>query len=137
MLKAHLRLEGIKDGFDDEALAQHDLVSQGHQLVPHVPADTSDEVQAALPECFEQVLTDIAFIGVELAGQMPGDLIQHGAVGGVAGGEFQGHDLALVVDDEVQLAAEKPPHAGLAARGQAIEDLMTVDAAIVTDGKLG
>src|SRR3954452_18144524 len=23
MLKAHLRLEGIKDGFDDEALAQH------------------------------------------------------------------------------------------------------------------
>src|SRR5215213_5801537 len=40
-------------------LAQHDLVSQGHQVVPHVPADTGDEVQAALPECLEQVLTDI------------------------------------------------------------------------------
>ena len=137
MLKAHLRLEGIKDGFDDEALAQHDLVSHGHQVVPHVPADTSNEVQAALPECLEQVLTDIAFVGVELADQVPGDLIQHGAVGGVAGGDFQGHDLALVVDDEVQLQAEKPPHAGLATRGQAIEDLVTVDAAIVTDGKLG
>src|SRR3954452_16171755 len=137
MLKAHLRLEGIKDGFDDEALAQHDLVSHGHQVVPHVPADTSNEVQAALPKCLEQVLTDIAFIGVELAGQVPGDLIQHGAVGGVAGGDFQGHDLALVVDHEVQLEAEKPPHAGLAARGQAIEDLVTVDAAIVTDGELG
>ena len=85
MLKAHLRLEGIKDGFDDEALAQHDLVSQGHQIVSHVPADTSNEVQAALPECPEQVLTDIAFVGVELARQMPGDLIQHGAVGDVAG----------------------------------------------------
>src|SRR3954452_18763976 len=137
MLKAHLRLEGIKDGFDDEALAQHDFVSHGHQVVPHVPADTSNEVQAALPECLEQVLTDIAFVGVELADQMPGDLLQYGAVGGVAGGDFHGHDLALVVDDEVQLQAEKPPHAGLAARSQTIEDLMTVDAAIVTDGKLG
>src|SRR3954469_12325592 len=137
MLKAHLRLEGIKDGFDDEALAQHDLVSQGHQVVSHVPADTSDEVQAALPKCLEQVLTDIAFVGVELADQVPGHLLQYGAVGGVAGGDFQGHDLALVIDDEVQLEAEKPSHAGLAARGQAIEDLMTVDAAIVTDGKLG
>src|SRR5436190_17017108 len=96
MLKAHLRFEGIKDGFDDEALAQHDLVSQGHQVVAHVPADTGNEVQAALPECLEQVLTDIAFIGVELAGQVSGDLIQHGAVGGVAGGDFHGHDLALV-----------------------------------------
>jgi hypothetical protein len=68
---------------------------------------------------------------------VPGHLIQHGAVGGVAGGDFHGHDLALVVDDEVQLDAEKPSHAGLAARGQAIEDLVTVDAAIVTDSKLG
>src|SRR3954471_23841026 len=51
MFKAHLRLEGIKDGFDDEALAQHHLVSQRRQVVPHVAADTSNEVQAALPEC--------------------------------------------------------------------------------------
>ena len=88
MLKAHLRLEGIKDGFDEEALAQHDLVSHGHQVVPHVPADTRNEVQTALPECLEQVLTDIAFVGVELAGQVSGYFIQHGAVGGVAGGDF-------------------------------------------------
>ena len=88
MLKAHLRLEGIKDGFDDEALAQHDLVGHGHKVVPHVAADTSNEVQAALPECLEQVLTDIAFVGVELAGQVPGHRIQHGAVCGIAGGDF-------------------------------------------------
>src|SRR4051794_3210908 len=69
MLKAHLRLEGIKDGFDDEALARHDLVSHGHQVVPHVPADTAAEVQAALPESLEQVLTAIALVGVELADQ--------------------------------------------------------------------
>src|SRR3954469_6620441 len=85
MLKAHLRLEGIQDGFDEEALAQHDLVSHGHQVVPHVAADTSNEVQAALPECLEQVLTDIAFVGIELAGQVPRDLIQNGAVGVLPG----------------------------------------------------
>jgi hypothetical protein len=28
-------------------------------------------------------------------------------------------------------------HAGLAARGQLVEDLMAVDAAIMTDGELG
>ena len=85
------------------------IFSQGHQVVRHVSADTRNEVQAALPECLEQVLTAIAFVGVELARQMPGHVIQHGAVGGVAGGDFHGHDLALVVDDEVQLEAENHP----------------------------
>src|SRR5215212_9047331 len=108
MLKAHLRLEGIKDGFDDEALAQHDLVSQGHQVVPHVPADTGNEVQAALPECLEQVLTDIAFVGVELAGQVPGHLIQHGAVGGVAGGDFQGQYPSIAFGKRCGEAGVRP-----------------------------
>src|SRR3954463_13532912 len=88
MLKAHLRFKGIKDGFDDEALTQHNLVSHGHKVVPHVAADTSNEMQAALPQCLEQGLTDIAFVGVELTGQVPGHRIQHGAVGSVAGGDL-------------------------------------------------
>src|SRR6188768_639183 len=85
MLKPHFGFQGIEHGLDEEAFAQHDLVSHGHQVVRHVSADTRNEVQAALPECLEQVLTDIAFVGVELARQMPGHFIQHGAVGGVAG----------------------------------------------------
>ena len=56
-------------------------------------------------------------------------------VGGVAWGDFQRHDLALMVDDEVQLEAIKPPHTGLAACCQAVEDLMTVDATVMTDGE--
>src|SRR4051812_16738194 len=109
MLKAHLRFKGIKDGFDDEALTQHDLVSQGHQVVPHVAADTSNEVQAALPQCLEQVLTDIAFVGVELANQVLGDLIQHGAVGGVAGGNFQGHVWPLWLMTKCSLKPKNHP----------------------------
>ena len=59
MLKTQFGFQGIEHGFDDEALAQHDLVSNGHKVVPHVPSDTGNEVQAALPECLEHVLTDI------------------------------------------------------------------------------
>src|SRR3954469_14142323 len=89
MLKPHFGFQGIEHGLDDEALAQHDLVSQGHQVVPHVAADTSNEVQAALPKCLEQVLTDIALVGVELARQMAGHLVQHGAVAVLPGVIFK------------------------------------------------
>lgn len=67
MLKAHLRLEGIKDGFDDEALAQHELVGHRHQRVAHVAPDGGDQMQAALPEFAEQLVADIAFVSVNLA----------------------------------------------------------------------
>src|SRR3954452_1160528 len=113
MLKPHLGLEDIEHGLDDEALAQHDLVAQKHQMVAHVAPDAGDQVQAALPEFGEHLAADIALVGVELASQVLADLVQHGAVSGVAGGDLQRHDLALVVDHEVQLEAEKPTRAGL------------------------
>src|SRR3569832_2362078 len=92
---------------------------------------------ATPPEYVEQFAADVALVGEELARKMAGHLVQHGAGGGVAGGDGQRHDLAFVVDHEGQLEAVEPSHAGLAARGQAIEDLMAVDAAIVADGELG
>jgi hypothetical protein len=137
MLKAHFGFEGVEHGLDEEAPAQHDLVDHGHEVVLHVPADTGDEVQAALPERLEQFLADIALVGVKLAYQALGHLVQRGAVGGVAGGDFQCHDVALVVDHEVQLEAIEPPHAGLAPRGQAVEHLVTANATVVADGELG
>src|SRR3954467_14011730 len=112
MLKTHVALEDIEHGLDDEALAQHDLVTQQHQMVAHVAPDAGDQVQAALPELGEQLAADIALVGVELAPQVAGDLVEHGAVGGVAGGDLQRHDLALVVDHEVQLEAIEPPSSG-------------------------
>ena len=85
----------------------------------------------------EEFAADVALVGVEGAGQVLGHRVEHGAVGGVAGGDFQRHDLALVVDHEVQLEAVEPAHAGLAACGEALEHLMAVNAAIVADGELG
>src|SRR3954453_19713237 len=137
MLKLHLALEDIEHGLDDEALTQHELVGQRYQMVAHVASDAGDEMQAALPKLGEQLVADIALVGVELATQALGDLVQHGAVGSVAGGNLQRHDLALVVDHEVQLETIEPAHAGLAAGGEVVEDLVAVDAAVVADGKLG
>src|SRR3954454_7247411 len=137
MLKAPFAFQDIEHGLDDEALAQHDLVAQQHQVVAHVAPDAGDEMQAALPELGEHRAADIALVGVELACQVLGDLTEHGAVGGVAGGDLQRHDLALVVDHEMQLEAIEPAHGGLAAGGQAVEDLVAVDAAIVADSELG
>ena len=87
------------------------------------------------PERSEQLVADVALVRVKLACQAACHIIQHGAVGGVARGDLQRHDLALVVDDEVQLEAIKPPHAGLAACRQSVEDLVAVDAAVMADGE--
>ena len=38
MFKAHLGLEGIEHGLDEEAFAQHDLVGDRHEMVLHVAA---------------------------------------------------------------------------------------------------
>src|SRR3954470_13802941 len=123
MLKPHLALEDIEHGLDDEALTQHELVGQRHQMVAHVASDAGDEMQAALPKLGEQRVADIALVGVDLAGQALGDLIEHGAVGGVARGDLQRHDLALVVDHEVQLETIEPAHGGLAAGARPLKTL--------------
>jgi hypothetical protein len=95
MLKPHLGLEDIEHGLDDEALAPHELVGQRYQMIAHVAPDAGDQVQAALPEFAAQRAADIVLVGVELASQVLGDLVEHSAVGGVAGGDLQRHDLAL------------------------------------------
>src|SRR6185437_415842 len=112
MLKPHLALEDVEHGLDNEALAQHALVGQRHQTVLHIAPDAGDQVQATLPKFAEQVPADMALVGVDRAAEMLADRIEHGAVGGVAGGDLQRHDLALVADHEVQLEAKKPPSSG-------------------------
>ena len=49
----------------------------------------------------------------------------------IAGGQLQGDDFIVVVEDEVQLEAEEPAHRGLAALGQIGKDLVPVDAMII------
>ena len=46
----------------------------------------------------------------------------------IAWGELDGHHLIEVIEYQVQLEAEAPAHAGLAARRQALEGLVPADA---------
>src|SRR6185312_4943181 len=62
MLKPHLALEDVEHGLDNEALAQHALVGQRHQMVLHIAPDAGDQVQATLPKFAEQVPADMALV---------------------------------------------------------------------------
>src|SRR5205823_6572904 len=53
----------------------------------------------------------------------------------IAWGQAKGQDLALIVDDQVQLKAVKPVDRGLATSSTAIKDAMGVNTGVVADGK--
>jgi hypothetical protein len=42
MLKPHFGFQRIEYGLDEGALAQHDLVGQRHEVIPHVAPDAGD-----------------------------------------------------------------------------------------------
>ena len=80
-------------------------------------------------QVFGQLLADIALVAEQLAGQVAGQRWDRRGV--IAGGQLQGDDLIVVVEDEVQLEAEEPAHRGLATLSKTGEDLVPVDAMIV------
>ena len=55
----------------------------------------------------------------------------------IAGGQLQGDDLIVGVEDEVQLEAEELAHRGLAALGQTGKDLVPANAMIIADRQGG
>ena len=130
-------LELIVDGFDDGTLAQQQLVGQGHEFVAHVLADCGDQLQAPIPQHLEELLGDVASIPHELAGQALSQLRDRAAIVDVARGDLEGQEFALVVDHQMELEAVEPAHGGFAAPGDLLEDVVTVDAAIVADHQRG
>ena len=55
----------------------------------------------------------------------------------VARGQAERQELALIIDDQVELEAIEPADRGLATSSTAVKDAMGVDASVVTDGKGG
>ena len=55
----------------------------------------------------------------------------------VAWGQAERQDLALIIDDQVELEAVKPADRGLATSGTSIKNAMLMDASVVTDGQRG
>ena len=67
VLQPHVRLQLDQQSLDNEALLQQELVHQGHEVVLHIAASASDQVEAALPELLHHLLGDIALITKYLA----------------------------------------------------------------------
>ena len=112
VLQAHAGLELVKEGFNHESFAQHHVVQQGQQVVLHGATNAGDQVQAPLPEALQQRLGQIAFISKDLPLQSSGHGLKRFAVISAASRHSEGHDLAFVIDEQMELAAKEPAHGG-------------------------
>src|SRR5258708_34467345 len=112
-------LELVVDRLDDRALAEEQLVRESHQAVAHVLAPAGDKLDRMLDaELLGQRLRDVALVAEELATEALDALEQGGdglAVVDVTAGEAEGEELALIVDDQLQLEAVEPAQRSLSA----------------------
>ena len=117
--------ELVIDGLDDGSFAQEELIGPLEQAVVHLFAQFRDEVQSVgHQQLLGQRLGEIAFIAKEFAHQTCGELGNRMPIIDVARCEAKGQQLALVVDDQVQLEAVKPADRGLATSGSTGKDPM-------------
>ena len=116
-------LEHVIQRFDDAALAQHDLVVQGHQPVLHVAPDTVHQMHPIVPQLLKKALGDISLVGVEFTektvSQRLDDVLV--AVVHIGPGQHEVQYLALLVAHEMQLEADVPSHRAFAFRRYVLE----------------
>ena len=128
--------ELISDGLDDGSFAEEECVRPVKQAIVHLFTQLGDEVQSVgHQELLGQGLGEIAFIPKEFANESCGQLGNGTPIIDVAGCETKGQQLALVIDDQVELEAEEPADRGLTACGSPGKDTMLVDTGIVADRK--
>jgi hypothetical protein len=97
-----------------------------------------DEVQSlGDQQLLGQRLREIALVAKELARQAFHEFGKRMPIIDVAWSEAKGQDLALVIDDQVQLEAIESADRGLATCGSSLKDPMLMDASVVADGKRG
>ena len=109
-------LQPVIYSFNHGSFPKHQLVMQVHQRVLHVPLEPGDQVYAVHEESLEEILADVSPIGEQLAKQLFREafVFLRSAVVDIARGQLPLHDLALVVDDQVQLESVEPAHRALA-----------------------
>jgi hypothetical protein len=130
--------ELIGDGLDDGSFAQEELIRPIEQAVVHLFAQLRDQVQSlGDQQLLGQRLREIALVPKELADQACGQLGNGVSIIDITGCETKGYQLALVIDDQVQLEAIKPADRGFATSSAPIEDALLMDAGIMADCKRG
>src|SRR6266566_5138643 len=130
--------ELIVDGLDDGAFAKKELVRPLEQAVVHLCAQCGDELKPlGHQELLSEWLRERALITKEFANQACGELRNRVSIIDVTWRQAEHQDLALIVDDQVQLEAIKPADRCLAACGTSIKHPVLVNARITADGKRG
>ena len=84
-----------------------------------------------------QWLGSVSPIANHLAPECGGHGLQRLVVIGIALCDLDGHDLALVVDGQMELEAKAPAHRGGAPLGQPLEHPVPPDPCVMTDRQLG
>jgi hypothetical protein len=128
--------ELISDGLDGGAFAEQELVGPVEQPIVHLFAQFGDELKPlGHQQLLGEWLREIAFIAKELAHQTCGQLRNRMPIIDIAWGQAKGQDLALIVDDQVQLEAKEPADRGLATCGAPFKHAMLVDACMVANSE--
>src|SRR6266567_2471412 len=133
MLDLRNILELVDNGFDNRSFAQQELIRQMHELVFHVFAQPSDELESLFKEQSSQGSRDIAAIPKQLAPQTSDHLGNRLTVINIAGSQTTGQQIAAVVDSQVQFKAVKPAHGSLTTPGISCKDPMVTDPLGITD----
>lgn len=102
----------------------------------HLFTQLGDEVQAVShQQVLGQRLGKITFVAKEFAHEAFRQLGNRMSIIDIAGRQAKGYQLALVIDNQVELEAVKPANRGFATSGSSGKDAVLVDAGVVTDGK--
>ena len=132
-----LDLKFIKEGFNNESFAQQHFVQHGYQVLLPVAANAGDPVKAPLPESLQQRLGNMALISKDLPLPSSGHILKRFAVVSASIRHPEGHDPALVIDEQMELEAKAPAHGGTTTLGHPLENPVPADSSIVADRQLG
>lgn len=103
-------LQLVENGLDQRAAAKDGLFEVGAVHGLHVLLEGGDDLEVLLGQGVGEPLGDVALVGEQQARQ-PFAEVGHGlAVVDVAGGQLEPEQLALGIDDGVQLEAVEPAH---------------------------
>src|ERR1700687_2268304 len=133
-----LDLRDVFELIGDGAFAQKELVGPVQQPVVHLFTQLGDELKPLSDQqLLGQGLREVAFVPKELSHQTFRELRNRMPIIDIDRSQAECQDLALIIDDQVELEAIEPADRGLTTSSTAVKDAMGVDASVVTDGKGG
>lgn len=128
-------LELIGNGFNNDPLAQEELIGQTDQPLFQGAFDRSQQFDALLQQDLGKRLGQVALIANELAEEALRHVRDWTPIIPLAWREPTGQQFSLIVDQDVEREAIEPAHRVLATSCQAGKDSMLPNAAIMTDGQ--